>query len=336
MKLIKSKKILIILMIVALSIPIITYAVDGINENENKEFFEVDKTEAEPGETIIMSINTEYIPFDEFEFSLNSNKNLDNIDIQENIETEIEENQVKLTANKQEINKITLYYKIPEDIQIGTEIELTAKAKEINNTEEIETEPTETENTSSEELEIKINIKIVEKDDSKEENDEQEKSEEDKEKLDNEEKDENNQKNPENQQIQNTSNSQNKLNIKSNESETNNIVTNTKEINSKGTNLSEENQAETYNGESNNYLSSLILENYDINPEFSKTNTTYFLTVNNDVENINIEAIAESEEAKINIYGNENLETGKNKILITVTAENGDVKTYRIYVEKES
>ena len=58
------------------------------------------------------------------------------------------------------------------------------------------------------------------------------------------------------------------------------------------------------------------------------------VTIDKDIENLNITAKAEVSSATVTIYGNTNLKSGTNKILINVTAENGDVKTYRIYVTK--
>lgn len=87
----------------------------------------------------------------------------------------------------------------------------------------------------------------------------------------------------------------------------------------------------TYNGSNNNYLSSLKIENYDLNTEFSKENETYYINVSSQ-ESINVTATSESASAKVRITGNENIKEGQNKILISVTAENGNVRYYRIYV----
>ena len=100
-------------------------------------------------------------------------------------------------------------------------------------------------------------------------------------------------------------------------------------------NLSGENE-EIYNGSGNNYLSELYVNGFDLDKEFKKENTTYFLTVSNDIESIDVVATKEDDNSTVCIYGNENLQEGNNKILISVTAENGSVKNYRIYVTKES
>jgi hypothetical protein len=91
----------------------------------------------------------------------------------------------------------------------------------------------------------------------------------------------------------------------------------------------------TYKGDSNNYLSTLSISGYDFTTEFSKTNTTYFVNVDSSVEKLSITATAEDSTATVSIYGNSDLKEGNNKILVTVTADNGDIKTYRIYAVKE-
>ncbi len=104
--------------------------------------------------------------------------------------------------------------------------------------------------------------------------------------------------------------------------------TNTTSVNSQNT--------VTYNGSDNNYLSELIVGDYTLNREFSKENTTYFMTIDSDVNELDITATAEDSSATICIYGNEDLSEGTNKILISVTAENGNVRSYRIYVTKSA
>ncbi len=92
----------------------------------------------------------------------------------------------------------------------------------------------------------------------------------------------------------------------------------------------------TYNGSDNNYLSNLSVEGYTLNRAFSKENTTYFVTVGNEIGEVNIIANVDDDEATVTIYGNKDLKEGTNKILIAVTAENGNVRNYRIYVTKNS
>ena len=88
-------------------------------------------------------------------------------------------------------------------------------------------------------------------------------------------------------------------------------------------------------GSSNNYLSSLSVNGFNFTQEFPKTNSTYFMTVGADTSSITINASAEDGSSTICVYGDDNLSSDINKILVNVTAENGNVRTYRIYVIKE-
>lgn len=59
-----------------------------------------------------------------------------------------------------------------------------------------------------------------------------------------------------------------------------------------------------------------------ISPAFNKNITEYFLVVDQTVESINVVATPEDSNATVSISGNQNLQIGSNKILITVTAQN--------------
>lgn len=84
----------------------------------------------------------------------------------------------------------------------------------------------------------------------------------------------------------------------------------------------------------NKNLKSLEVENYTLSPEFNKDTTEYDLTIPDDVNSLEIKAIAEDEKAKVEIKGNDELLTGVNTIEIKVTAEDKTVRTYRINVTK--
>lgn len=91
----------------------------------------------------------------------------------------------------------------------------------------------------------------------------------------------------------------------------------------------------TYQGSYNNYLSALAVTGYDFQTDFQKTNDTYFITVPNDVTAVTVKATADDDGATAKVAGNSDFAVGINKVLISVTAENGDVRTYRIYVTRE-
>ena len=83
---------------------------------------------------------------------------------------------------------------------------------------------------------------------------------------------------------------------------------------------------------SNNYLSSLEIEGYKIDPSFNKNTTNYTLKIKDDVEEINVKAKAEDDNATVTGDGKQSLKNGDNKIEIVVISENGDEKTYTILV----
>ena len=91
-----------------------------------------------------------------------------------------------------------------------------------------------------------------------------------------------------------------------------------------------------YAGSADNYLKSLAVTGLDLSPSFHKTNDTYFLTVDSDTGAISVSAKANDAKATVVVAGNNGLSGGLNKVLISVTAENGAVRYYRIYVTKEA
>lgn len=91
----------------------------------------------------------------------------------------------------------------------------------------------------------------------------------------------------------------------------------------------------TYQGSQNNYLEELKVTGYEFKNTFKKTTTTYFMEVSSDIEKVTVTATPEDSSAIVTIYGNTDLKTGKNKVIITVTADDGSERTYRIYVTKK-
>ena len=81
-------------------------------------------------------------------------------------------------------------------------------------------------------------------------------------------------------------------------------------------------------------LKSLRTDLVEIIPEFDKNITTYDAYVAETVQNIDVLAVPEDSKSSISITGNNNLQLGNNVILVTVTAENGDKKTYTINIMK--
>lgn len=84
---------------------------------------------------------------------------------------------------------------------------------------------------------------------------------------------------------------------------------------------------------SNNYLKSLVVEGYEL--EFDKNTSEYKITVGHDVTSLDISALAEDYRSRVEITGNSDFKEGENIVIITVTAENGSVREYKLVVEKE-
>lgn len=85
---------------------------------------------------------------------------------------------------------------------------------------------------------------------------------------------------------------------------------------------------------SNNNLKSLVIEGYEI--DFDKDVLEYEITVDSDVDSLDITALVEDYGAWAKIEGNENFQEGKNIVTITVYAEDGSIKTYKLIVNKEA
>ena len=316
----------IILLIVLMYVPI-SYAIEAkfelnikndtegaVNQAQNKsDFFTVDSREKEIGSTLNMYINLSQIDYDVSKFTLTSTNSIDNIQNSNGIEIKKENDEFSLIINKSELNieQIILTYTIPNNFKVGDKFTLIGRISEYeeNSVNDADKEKTESnmENNNQESLkskdaekEIKIEITITEK---------QENEKEDKKEIENNIEDNkvNKESKKETEQLQNTS-------IK-------NITTNSSNA-----------QTIVYNGSSNNYLENLFITDYELNTEFKKENTSYFLTVANDGTAIKGTATREDSSSKVCIYGNENLKAGINKVLISVTAENGEVRNYRIFV----
>lgn len=89
--------------------------------------------------------------------------------------------------------------------------------------------------------------------------------------------------------------------------------------------------------DANTNLETLAIQNYLLYPNFDNTVTNYNVEVANDTNNINLLAIPEDEEAKIEIDKNDKLQEGNNTIKITVMAKNNYTKkVYKINVYKRN
>lgn len=89
-------------------------------------------------------------------------------------------------------------------------------------------------------------------------------------------------------------------------------------------------------GEDNNSLLKIMRLNEEgITPMFSPEITNYYFITNSDTNELEVTAIPEATNAKVNIKGNKNLKEGLNKISIEVTSRDRTSKTtYNINVTK--
>lgn len=87
----------------------------------------------------------------------------------------------------------------------------------------------------------------------------------------------------------------------------------------------------------NTNLEILAIENALLNPPFDINETKYTTEISNNVQELNVFAVPENENAKVQITGTNNLKDGNNTITIAVTAANGYTKKkYQINVYKRN
>lgn len=331
-----------ILLILMLGVQV-SYAISGTN-NENG-FFSVNSEELAQKETLKITFDLNKIEYDNFKIVLNSNINNNELFTDDNVTINEESNAVviNIDKNKLNLNKIEMSYVVPENTEINSKIQLNAK---IVVEEELESQDDEGNVTTTKQekvvLEESKNVTIVEKsnsengtetenkdnnkaDDAKQENetstDKKQNGSKENENQDSKKQEESNK--PNNEQAP-TSNSNNKSNGFSYNSSNKSMTTVT-------TKNGENKETATYKGSNNNYLKKLKVKGISLNTKFNKENTTYFINVT-DTSSLKITATAEDDEAKVVITGNDSIKQGTNKILIAVTAENGDVRYYRIFV----
>ncbi|MCR5355856.1 MAG: SH3 domain-containing protein [Lachnospiraceae bacterium] len=84
----------------------------------------------------------------------------------------------------------------------------------------------------------------------------------------------------------------------------------------------------------NNYLASINVEGLSMAPEFNAATNTYYITVDNSVESINVSATAVASTSSIGGTGDIPLEVGTNTVAIVCKAQNGNTRTYTLYVQR--
>ncbi len=91
-----------------------------------------------------------------------------------------------------------------------------------------------------------------------------------------------------------------------------------------------------YGVSENNLLQSLKINQEGLSPDFSPEKYNYSLFLKDSINSINVEAVANEKEAKVEITGNKDLKLGDNEVKIIVTPKTGDKKEYKIIVTKTS
>lgn len=271
-------------------------------------FFEVNKKEIANGEVLEMIIDLSKIENEKFKINISANIQMENAYLEQstNLNVNVEDSDISIEIDKTTLNlsKLVIYYPI-DNFEIGTVVKLNAKVIVTETEEMVDT------------MEESQNVKIIEKNMEEENNKEDDKSEGN---VPNKVENENNKLDNENKETGDM------LNQNKNQILTKNIASS----NIQNFSSNEIKEEATYNGSCNNYLSKIVIENGDLTIDFYKEKTTYFLTTTS-LDKLDITAVAEESASIVNITGTE-LKEGQNKILISVTAENGDVRYYRIYV----
>ena len=327
-------------LICVMLIILIFFSIPFVYADDSKDSFITAKSdELAVNEEIELILNLEDIEYNDFSITITSDLDMKEMEESEDIDIEKSSDKIKMNFIKESnnINTIVLSYKIPETYKTGDIITFNATLKD-------------NENEENEEYIEKIEIKIIDKEENINDSEKVDKEEdiEDVEENNKEEKEDIGDITPntENQEKSNTGLQENLNNVAkvSNNLEKDSSKELQTEIGSNiqvtlrsSSNNYENNNVETvvYNGSSNNYLANLYVEGYDFTESFKKENETYFLTIDNNVDNLSLIAEPEDNESVVKIYGIENIDTGTNKILITVTAKDGSVRNYRIYVIRQ-
>ena len=115
----------------------------------------------------------------------------------------------------------------------------------------------------------------------------------------------------------------------------NNLQVNIIDANNKNILQKQEEEIGESNDISNSKLQNLRFNIEGLVPEFNKDVFEYYLTVNNNINNLEILTVPENENSKIDITGNENLKEGLNIIKVQITSkDNISSSSYIINVTK--
>ena len=91
-----------------------------------------------------------------------------------------------------------------------------------------------------------------------------------------------------------------------------------------------------YQQSENNFLDGIISNKGVMTPEWDYNVDTYYLKLNSDEVEINIEGVPADSKASVVGNGNYTIESGTTEIPLVVTAENGYTKTYKVIVTRDA
>lgn len=99
---------------------------------------------------------------------------------------------------------------------------------------------------------------------------------------------------------------------------------------------SDENTGSSSTKSSNANLKNLVVSPVDFSGFKSNKTEGYSVTVPNNVTSVKIKATPQHSGAKVSVSGDKNLDEGNNVVKITVTAEDGTQKVYKVVVNRKS
>lgn len=91
----------------------------------------------------------------------------------------------------------------------------------------------------------------------------------------------------------------------------------------------------TKKGNPNSKLSSLSVDGFTLTPTFHMNTSEYTLIVDGSVSSVNVSAATIDSKATVQGTGYHELSTGLNQITVTVTAENGDTRSYSLSITRK-
>lgn len=318
---------------------IITCAIKVYATNEEKTVFAtVESNNVNPGSDVNIKLNLNNIEYDSYSIKLSSDTNISNVNVKDSTTSEIvgevsnttnnentvnnivenniidggstENNDKTFTiSNVENLSNIIIQVSIPNDAKVGSQITLTITI----------TDTTNKDNTMSSQITLNV---VGETEDNSSQNNNQSGVNKDVNSF-----------NMENNITTAQGMLLNTSTLKSTIQTDSSTMQSTNQTGSSG--IQSTTQTVTYDGSDDNYLTNITIGGEDVS-NFNKTNATYFKTVESGTTSIDISYVQSDSTSTVCVYGNTNLKTGLNKILIAVTAENGNVRNYRIYVTVES